>query len=306
MTNNKIPNLFIIGAPKSGTTALAEYLGSHNNIFVTTPKEPHYFATDLDDYCVVKTDKEYKSLFTKTTGLEKVLSEASVYYMYSEVAIANMAKYCPDAKLIAMLRNPVDMVYSMHSQLLQSANENILSFKEAWASVPDRQSGNKIPPGCKCSKVLDYHNIAKYAHQLKRVYDHYPKNQVQIVLFDDFIENPLSTYKEALRFLDIPYDERHYFPVVNSNTRPRSYFIDSFIKKQNPSVMLAKNLLKKLIGKSQLGLLEKLDSINTLPHKRLPLEDTLRREIISVYQDDIAELQSLLAIDLSNWDHGVI
>jgi len=107
------PDLFIVGAPRSGTTALYEYLRSHPDIFMCTPKEPNYFSFDMNRPRAANTEEEYLRLFKNAH--EKVAGEASVWYLYSKVAIAEIMRFNPDAKIIAMVRSPIDWFRSWHA-----------------------------------------------------------------------------------------------------------------------------------------------------------------------------------------------
>src|SRR6185437_15169184 len=120
------PTFFIVDAPKSGTTALDSYLADHPSIHMARPKEPHYFATDLPRYRDVSTESDYIRLFD-TKGEEKIGGDASVFYLYSNEAIRLIKRFDSGAKLILMLRNPVDIVHSFHSQLLFGGDEEIKS-----------------------------------------------------------------------------------------------------------------------------------------------------------------------------------
>src|SRR6476620_1237476 len=125
-TNLKKPNLFILGAPKCGTTSMAYYLSQHPEIFVSPYKEPHYFNLD-SEYRFTFSEKQYLENFKNATSFHKYLVDASVWYLYSKVAVDEILKYNPESKFIVMLRNPVDMFYSLHQQLLFSGIENINS-----------------------------------------------------------------------------------------------------------------------------------------------------------------------------------
>ena len=126
------PNFFIVGAPKCGTTALYEYLRPHPHIFMSKVKEPHFFANDLGTYPFIKTLEEYTRLFTDSNEQHVRVGEASVYYLRSATAIANIHQFNPHAKIIAMFRNPVEMVHALHSQLLYVSEESESDFETAW------------------------------------------------------------------------------------------------------------------------------------------------------------------------------
>ena len=136
------PNFFIVGAPKCGTTALYRYLRLHPNIYMPAKKEPHFFAQDLGSYPAIKTMDQYSALFAGAEPRHTGIGEASVYYLRSTVAIPNIRAFNPEARLIAMFRNPVEMVHSFHSQLLYWSEESVTDFEAAWrlAGSPPRGS----------------------------------------------------------------------------------------------------------------------------------------------------------------------
>ena len=139
------PNFFIIGAPKCGTTALSEYLKDHPQIYFSDPKEPHYFTFDFEQYRLTKTLEEYLELFAAATPQHQAVGEGSVFYLYSSVALEKIREFDPQAKIIVMLRNPIDMIYSFHSQLLFSADESETSFEQAWRTTGYTTAGKKYP-----------------------------------------------------------------------------------------------------------------------------------------------------------------
>ncbi len=153
------PNFFIVGAPKSGTTALSDYLRDHPNIFFSEPKEPHYFAQDFEKYRLTKTLEEYLSLFDESTPNHLAIGEGSVFYLFSSVALKKIYEFDPQAKIIVMLRNPVDLVYSFHSQQLFSADEDEQSFEKAWRLQGVRQQGKHIPRKNRNTNFLNYASI---------------------------------------------------------------------------------------------------------------------------------------------------
>lgn len=298
---SKKPNFFMVGAPKCGTTALSEYLREHPNIFMSTPKEPHYFATDMEGYRFVKTENDYLGLFGNVTKEHKAIGEASVYYLYSKDAIKNIFAYNKEAKIIIMLRNPVEMVYSLHSQLVESANEDVRDFMTAWELVEKRKSGDMLPENSKDHKVLFYDEIGKYNEQLENVYKYFNSEQVKIILFDDFKVNTKKIYEEILEFLNVPQDNRGKFPIINENAEPRNFWLNSLIKKQPKLLEITINKLKLILGIKQSGIGKMIISMNTKKAKRKILSDTLKQEVYKNYEPDIFKLSKLLNIDLINW-----
>ena len=128
MKDNKLPNFFIVGAPRAGTTALYHYLSQHPDVFLPRVKEPHYFGSDLEFAVPRMTFDEYRNLYQGVTN-EKVVGDGSVMYLMSQTAAKEIKKICPEAKIIIMLRHPVDLLVSLHQKMLLTGNETIDDFE---------------------------------------------------------------------------------------------------------------------------------------------------------------------------------
>ncbi|MGM0520214.1 MAG: sulfotransferase family protein [Campylobacterota bacterium] len=294
VNKTNMPSYFIIGAPKCGTTALAQYFGEHPDVFMTNPKEPHYFATDFDDSMrATLTLKHYLSLFKSATA-DQVCGEASVWYMYSNEAVKNIAEFNPDAKIIIMLRNPVDMIHSLHSQKLYSRDEEVEAIEKAWNLAPEREKGNFIPEKCREPKTLYYHKVANYFSQLENVYKYFPKKQVKVILFDDFKKDNLQVYKEVLEFLGILYDGRKEFDKVNENKIEHSKAIGTFFARPPKVLLSLGNQIKQKFGIGSFGIWRKLRNINTTSSRRKVLNKDIRDKIHAHYKDSLIKLSKIL------------
>jgi hypothetical protein len=174
------PNVFIVGAPKCGTTALSQYLRGHPQVFFCSPKEPHYFATEFPGYRAVTCEVDYLNLFSAAGPHHNALAEGSVYYLYSGQALERIRRFNPDARIIAMLRDPVDLVYSLHAQLLYSGNEIEEDFERAWDLQDERAHGRHLPRNCQDPKVLLYREVGKLGEQCERLLGIFPRTQVKL------------------------------------------------------------------------------------------------------------------------------
>ena len=298
---SKAPVFFIVGAPKSGTTALAHYLSEHPEIYISTPKEPHYFAYDLEGYRAVKNEQDYARLFEAAKEQQTVIGEASVFYLCSEVAIPAIKKFNSNARIIVMLRNPVEMVYSLHSQLVQSGDEDELDFAIAWQKVDARLAGKDIPRLARAVQVLNYKKIASYGDQLSQLLKTFPREQIKIIQFEDFKQKTANEYQKTLEFLGLESDDRTDFPVINQNTQPRLMSLKYKIKDQGPFITKTKNFIKKKLGVKNLGIAGFIDNINTRKVVRPPLPEVLKKEILETYRDDINRLEDIINVDLKHW-----
>src|SRR5690242_3134640 len=126
----KRPDLFIVGAFKAGTTSMYEYLRAHPQVFMSVPKEPTYFGADLSARYRRMSEDEYLGLFRDARPDQRV-GEATPWYLYSTSAAAEIKAFEPAARIVIMLRNPVDVMFSQHSQLLFNQREDLADFGAA-------------------------------------------------------------------------------------------------------------------------------------------------------------------------------
>lgn len=171
------PNWFLVGAPKCGTTSLCEYIGAHPNGFVCRPKETHYFATDMPNYRFVQNEGDYLRCFRRA-GSATAIGEGSVWYLHSEEALWNIRAFAPDARIIVILRDPVEMIRSLHAHLLRDMCEDEPDLGAAWQKLPARRAGREIPSICRMRfhpRVLLYDEIASYGRQMQKLLGIFPR-----------------------------------------------------------------------------------------------------------------------------------
>jgi hypothetical protein len=296
------PNFFIVGAPKCGTTALYEYLRPHPNIFMPKHKEPHYFASDLGTYPFIKTLEDYQRLFADVEPRHRRVGEASVYYLRSTTAIANIRAFNPEALLVAMYRNPVDMLASFHAQLLYVAEESESDFETAWRLQERRRQGFDLPPRSRGAFLLQYAELARFGTQTERMLSIFPREQVKLILYDDFAGSPQSVYDDVIDFLGLPHDGRTEFPRINEGKRARLEWLRDFYRKPPPPLRSAFRGLKRAVGGESLSAAaRKLVALNTVKERRPPLAPAFRAELAAAFRDEVTLLGRLLDRDLSHW-----
>jgi Sulfotransferase domain len=297
-----IPNFFLVGAPKCGTTALYEYLRPHPNVFMPSVKEPHFFAKDMGSYPRVKTLDEYIDLFSARTAAHLMVGEASVYYLRSSVAISNIREFNADAKLIAMFRNPVEMVYSLHSQLLYVSEETVADFETAWRLQERRSRGLDLPPAIRSPQLVQYTQVGRLGTQAERLLSIFPRSQVKLILYDDFAASPRQVYDEVIEFLGLPHDNRSEFPRINENKQARVAWLRHFSQKPPPALRNVVRSLKRAVGAEGISAVKKkIVELNTVKQRRSPLGPDLRAELVETFRDEVALLSRLLNRDLSHW-----
>ncbi|MEJ2115120.1 MAG: sulfotransferase domain-containing protein [Gammaproteobacteria bacterium] len=297
----KIPNFFIVGAPKAGTTALYEYLRYHPNIFMPLKKEPHYFAKDFPNYPSVKNKYDYLKLFNKSTKEYLAIGEASVWYLYSDVAIKLIKEFNPSAKIIVMLRNPIDLAYAMHGQALYNHNENEPDFEKAWELQSKRQKHIDIPQGCRAHQILQYEKLASLGYQTERLLRIFDYKQVKFIIFEDFINHTQEIYEEVLEFLDVEKDGRTDFPIINESKTHRSKLIGKLT--QTPPLWILKIVR---YARDHLGIeinypLTWVRKLNNVSNQRSPLRPEFRNQLVEIFREDIKKLSQLIGKDLHKW-----
>lgn len=297
------PNTFIVGAPKCGTTALCSYLAQHPNVFMSDPKEPHYFAhEEMPRRTHYYNDlQSYLALFTKATPEHSIIAEGSVWYLFSEYGIRKIFDFNPNAKLIVMLRRPDEMVHSYHNQAILSFNEDILDFELAWHSSVGDFPSRIFTKHCDEPKLLRYDKIANYGSQLERLFNIFPKDQVLVILFDDFKTCTSDVYNDTLKFLNLPEFHSVELKKVNENKYLTHKRLGRFLKYPPKSAIQLAEAFKKMLGINRLNVRKKLIEVISKNRKRDPVSNELKSEIIECYKDEIVKAQDIIQRDLSQW-----
>ena len=292
MKKEKLPNFFIIGAPKAGTTALSEYLREHPQVFFSEPKEPHYFNDDFSarhtyDY------ETYLSYFTDVQPEHKAIGEGSVFYLSSKNAVSNILKKVPDAKFIVMLRDPVSMAQSWHAQAIHSFGETVLDFEKAWYLQEERKIDKNNPKINRVREALQYGELCKVGTQVGRLLEAVPKEKIKFIIFNDFKSDVQGEYAKVLDFLDLNAWYPESFEQINAGKGYKNIWL----KKITDLIPY----YKKKFGikfNFNLGLWKKINSFNTTFETRKPITPTFRGELINYFYEDVKLLSSLLDRDL--------
>lgn len=295
------PDFFIVGAPKCGTTALALYLSSHPRIFMPGPNEPLFFGSDVWGPVSIRTHEEYMALFRKVRPHHIAIGEKSVWYLCSKLAATEIKQFNPEARIIVMLRNPVDMMYSLHGHFLWDLNEDITDFRAALAAEPERKLGRRIPAAAGFPQGLAYREVARYSRQVERFLDVFAPERVCVTVFEEFVTNPRAAYEEILSFLGVPSDGRTDFGRVNPGRTFRSKPLAHSLHRPPKALLGLGAILKAMLGTDSLGLWRVLRRLNTKPTAREPLAPELRRELGGEFRRDIKRLSGMVGKDLSLW-----
>lgn len=292
------PDFFIVGAFKSGTTAMYEYLRRHPQIFMPFHKEPNFFGDDLTRHYGRLSAAEYLALFQAARPGQRI-GEASTWYLYSESAASEIAQFAPGAQIIALLRNPVDVMYAQHSQLRYRADEPIADFAAALEAEPARQRGDQLPPPPARPETLLYRRSVRFAEQLERYFDVFDRERVLVLLFDDLVRDTASTYRAALEFLHVDTIFQPDFAVHNENKRVRFATLQRLVfRPPGPLLGAARRLRRYPVAHS---LRDAALRLNSQAEKRAPMDLALRRQLVLELAPEISRLGALIGRDLAGW-----
>lgn len=296
----KKPDFFIVGAPKSATTSLFSYLKQHPDVFLPK-KELYYFCYDLTFLAPPLPEDIYLSYY-KEANTQKAVGDASVYYLASQHAAASIKKFNPDAKIIIMLREPVNMVYSLHSQLLANGDEELENFEEALAAEEQRIKNGKVNYYHQGPlEAVFYTHIAKYYDQVKRYLDVFGANKVHIILFDDFKRNPEAEYRKVLSFLGLRDIMPESFDTVNANKVNRSKALLRFTINPPKFVKVIGRVVLPHHSRRREKVVDALVKINTKYQSREPMKAETKEKLKDIYRGDVEKLQQLINRDLNHW-----
>jgi hypothetical protein len=286
-----IPDFFIVGAPRCGTTALYTYLGDHPDIFMSPIKEPDFFADYLGRHRRVRTLSEYLDCFTGARG-KKRIGEASVSYLASPTSAKVIKEFSPLASIIIMLRNPVDVMYSMY-------------YLRRFINLEDRPSfGAALDADVRGRRVagLTYRERVKFAAQVERYIAVFGREKIHFIVYDDFKVDTRRVFQETLRFLSVCSNSREDFPRINGNSRARSKFLWRFVRQPPAPLRRIVHPFTSHWFRSAVG--RRLLQWNTIEEPRPPMEAELRNRLRKEFAPEIHRLSTLLDRDLTSWCQG--
>jgi Sulfotransferase family len=230
----RLPDFFIVGHAKCGTTALYRMLDAHPRIYMPDLKETqflsrasHYRAQPPEAGSGRRPRKRprtleaYVSLF-EAAGPEQRAGEASTEYLRTPATASRIAELCPRARIIAIFREPASFLRSLHLQLLQIGIETEGDFARAIELEQERSAGRHIPNGCAWPPALLYSQHVRYAEQLREYHEHFPRDRVLVLIYDDFRSDNDAVVRQVMRFLEVDDSLEIQSTEANPTVRVRS------------------------------------------------------------------------------------
>lgn len=315
MTNNNFPNFFLVGAAKAGSTSVAHYLGEHPQIYLSPIKEPNYFSRadidpkhfrellkkrialfDEDKYftssefpslhaAYLTNEQHYKMLFQKA-GEKQITGEASVSYLWSPTAPQEIYNANPNAKIIMVLRNPIDRAFSHY---LMDIRVNFTKLTLMDALKKDLESPFKTWNAN--SKYID---LGLYSAQIQRYYNIFPKQNVKIILFDTLKKNTQLEMRNLFGFLNV---DPEFTPDFNKKYNESYLYKNELVNAVSRNAKLS-HFLRFILNEN---IKKKIRNLITTKRKNPTLTADERNYLSSFFKEDIAKTEKLLQINLSDW-----
>jgi len=301
------PDFFIVGAPKCGSTAMSDYLAQHPEIFMGR-KEMHFFGSDLRfaAHFYRRAEREYLAEFDSWNGQRRT-GEASVWYLFSETAADEIKAFSPSARILVLLREPVDMMYSLYNYFRFDGNEPLGSFQEALQAEPDRRAGQRAGRQTYFASGLVYRDVPRFANQLQRYFKVFGRDRVKVVFYDDLAANPAAVYREVLQFLEV--DSTHSLPKferVNPAKTVKSRALRAVLN--DPAVrsnlLAIRPAMPRPVFRAFHRLERLLQRFNSSVEKPPPLVPELKAQLQREFAPEINQLSRLLGRDLTSWTRG--
>ena len=309
----------VVGAPRCGTTTIARMIRDHPAVSFSSVKEPHYFSQfDLNDLNAEELQKRVRAeyldrYFARIDPASTAMAEGSVSYLYTPERLLPLLRLWPDAKFIIAVRDPLQMLPSLHQRLSYQGDETVPDLETAWRLIGDRRAGRRIPRTCVEPRQLIYDEVASLGKYVGRFFDIVGRDRCHVVVFDDLKADQEKTYAGLLEFLDLPPA-----PLLNTRKHRASHgyrfgWLQRLLKRPPVArTVLAGEKFRKRVAsaphKEPSKMSRKLMTArkallewNRVPAPPVRLRASFVREIRATLREDVARLGLLLGRDLGHW-----
>ena len=313
--------LFIVGAPRCGTTTMARWLQFHPQILFPFVKEPHFFLQydlrGLDD-AELRRRVEHDFLdhyFSQPKPGQTVGADGSVSYLYAPEQLEPVLELWPDSRFVVGVRDPLTLLPSLHKRLIFTGDENIRSFEDAWAAVPDRAAGRRIPWSTIDPRFLRYDEAARYGTYVERLFNAVGKERCLVMVFDDLLADPVDQHRRLLEFADLKQVAPPEFKREREGKGVRYLLLQQLLKRppeiscpiwrRSVSRVASTRKPARKRAKPSLALVpsqfESASSAGTGRRGQIPVPLRVQREIQAHFQGEVDRLGELIGRDLSHW-----
>jgi hypothetical protein len=288
----------VVGAAKSGTTALHHYLQQHPQIFMSPTRESNFFALDGMPPCfggpraeILNTDaiwrfQDYARLFEGVIG-ERAVGEVCPRYLFTPGTAARIARRLPEVRIVAVLRHPADRAFSGFSMYRRDGFEPSATLDAAMADEPRRVRENWA--------YAIHVSYGFYGRQLQEYFEAFRREHILCLLYEDFIADPAAFFIKTFEFIGV---DPHFMPDTarrhNASGTLRNPVLRALWTRTH-AIRGAVPVLPKPVRRRVAGF------FTSRAMDPLPFPDDTRRRLIEIYRDDIRHLQTLIGRDLSHW-----
>jgi hypothetical protein len=311
----------VVGAPRCGTTTLSHFLKRHPSVCFPFVKEPHFFA----QHELQSLEPNALEAFVQTEYVERffgqcrpgrsVGADASVTYLYSPEGMAPLLKLWPDSRFVIAVRDPLAMLPSLHNRLIYLGDENIVDFDEAWAAVPDRAAGRRIPASCIEPRWLRYDEAARFGTYVERFFEAVGRERCLVMVFDDLVADPRGQYERVMRFFGLEPEPGIDLSPRRQSHRVRFPWLQRLLKR--PPRALRQYMAGQQFRQRERDLEEaepgasSIDKVfavrkrllrwNREPLSEKPIGRSVQAEMRERLQPEIDKLGELIGRDLGHW-----
>jgi len=300
----KRPNLFLVGQPRTGTSALHNVLNQHPDIFMSIPKEPVYFAKDLHaesdafhkrpKFFHFREESQYLNIFN-TIGQQKIAGESTAVYLYSKTAARDIHRFNPDAKIIMMFREPVSWLGSYHAKACQILGEDQRNLSEALKLEVERKKGRFLSKDVMAPSLLFYTEFLKFRRQIERYTQLFSPANIKTIIYDDYKRDNPKIVDEVFRFLDVDTEFVPQFMELNaSKSSARWPVIQRIIQFPYLIKFALKLLPRNIFGKFSLYYWEYFFKAN----EEKKIDPQLRKSLMQNFRPEVEQLSDLLRRNL--------
>jgi len=300
----KKPDVFIVGAPKCGTSAMDQYLAAHPEIYMAK-KEMHAFGSDLrfGPQFYRRDQEAYLAEFATRNG-ERRAGEASVWYLFSTQAAAEIHAFNPEARIIILLREPAEMLYSLYYQFRFDGNEHLPTFEEALAAEDERRAGRCLTRQTYLAQGLVYRDTARFTEQVRRYFNVFGRERVQVIIYDDLAADVHGVYCRTLEFLGVDSTRIETdFQVINGNKSVKHSALRGLLNDplvRSTAVAIGRRLPRPIFTALH-DVERRLWKLNSRSEKRPPLAPDVRAQLQREFAPEVERLSELLGRDLTHW-----
>lgn len=288
----RLPNFYLLGAGRSGTTSLYQHLARHPQVFMSPIKEPTFFC----DFFGMKNPWDYVQLF-QAAGDEPIVGECSHAYLSCATSAPMLKAYTPQAKYVVVFRNPADRAYSLYSWMAAAGNEWLSPFEKALEAEEKRV---RDPRFFRRNPQYFYNYLyfrsGLYGQQITRYAKLFPRNQFLFLRFEDLASNTRGVLERIFRFLGVDPDlYLGDLPPANASHAVRSTRLQFWLRRR-----LEPALIKLRLSKLR-PMIDRAAAWNVLDQRPAPLAPTTRSALLDRYREDLEVLERLTGVDTSAW-----